>query len=312
VSAIIAQGIVPSALELLDDRTIDAVEASVYAAGYPRDARAVLLIELDGAELAVERERERIDEILRAQRTIEVRVARDEAERLALWRGRKGAFGAMGRLAPDLYVHDAVVPRSRLPDVVEAINREAEARGVRIANILHAGDGNLHPNLSFDRRDPEQLRTIRELGGEILRSDRRGRRARASTDRARKRDYVPDVLRVRLEPMCCARAFDPGDCRNPAADPRRGPVRESNLRYCGYARSLAWARLNRRRARRATCRRLGGARGGDQRPRGTSSRRVCAPRAMRSSLSRVPAHQHWQPARHRSIRRARAHRGPST
>ena len=88
-----------------------------------------------------------------------MRVARDAAERLALWRGRKGAFGAMGRLAPDLYVHDAVVPRTRLPEVVEAINRAAESHGMRLSNVLHAGDGNLHPNISFDRRDPEQLRT---------------------------------------------------------------------------------------------------------------------------------------------------------
>ena len=240
VSAIIARGIVPSALELIDDRTIDAVEASVYAAGYPRDARAVLLIELDGAELAVDRERERIGEILRAQRPIEVRIARDETERLALWRGRKGAFGAMGRLAPDLYVHDAVVPRSRLPDVVDAINRAAEARGVRIANILHAGDGNLHPNLSFDRRDPEQLRTIRELGGEILRIciDAGGVLSGEHGIGLEKRDYMCLMFsEADLEPMRWVHdAFDPGDRCNPGKQiPAPRACAESNPRHRGYA-----------------------------------------------------------------------------
>ena len=241
VSAIIARGILPSALELLDDRTIDAVEASVYAAGYPRDARAVLLIELDGVAVAVERERERIDEILRAQRAIEVRVARDEAERLALWRGRKGAFGAMGRLAPDLYVHDAVVPRTKLPDVVDAINRAAEARGVRIANILHAGDGNLHPNLSFDRRDPEQLRTIRELGGEILRIciDAGGVLSGEHGIGLEKRDYMCLMFsEADLEPMRWVHdAFDPDDRCNPGKQiPAPRACAESNPRHRGYER----------------------------------------------------------------------------
>jgi glycolate oxidase subunit GlcD len=168
VSAVIAEGIVPSALELMDDRTISAVEDSVYAAGYPRDARAVLLIELDGTESAVAAETEAVERICRAHDAIDVRRAQSAEEREAFWRGRKGAFGAMGRLAPDLYVHDAVVPRTRLPEVVERINRVAEHYGLRVANILHAGDGNLHPNLCFDRRDPEMLDRVRRLGQEIL------------------------------------------------------------------------------------------------------------------------------------------------
>ena len=239
VSAIIARGIVPAALELLDDRTIEAVEASVYAAGYPRNARAVLLVELDGIAVAAERERDRICEICSAGKAIEVRVARDEAERLALWRGRKGAFGAMGRLAPDLYVHDAVVPRTKLPDVVDAINRVAEARGIRIANILHAGDGNLHPNISFDRRDPEQLRAIREVGEAILRIcvDAGGVLSGEHGIGLEKRDYMCLMFsEADLAPMRWLHdAFDPEDRCNPGKlIPAPRACAESNPRHRGY------------------------------------------------------------------------------
>ncbi len=241
VSIVIARGIVPAALELLDDRTIDAVEASVYAAGYPRDARAVLLIELDGMAVAVERERDRITAICAEAGAIEVRVARDDAERLALWRGRKGAFGAMGRLAPDLYVHDAVVPRTKLPDVVDAINRAAESRGIRIANILHAGDGNLHPNITFDRRDPEQLRTIREVGAEILRIcvEAGGVLSGEHGIGLEKRDYMCLVFsEADLAPMHWLHdAFDPEDRCNPGKQiPAPRACAESNPRHRGYAR----------------------------------------------------------------------------
>ena len=141
VAGIVASGVLPAALELLDDRTIEAVEASVFAAGYPRDARAVLLVELDGPECAVAEEREQVERVCRELQTIELRVARDEAERVALWRGRKGAFGAMGRLAPDLYVHDAVVPRTRLRRWWHRSMRPRQSEAFRLANILHAGDG---------------------------------------------------------------------------------------------------------------------------------------------------------------------------
>jgi glycolate oxidase subunit GlcD len=240
VSAIIARGIVPAALELIDDRTIAAVEASVYAAGYPSDARAVLLVELDGARAAVELEREQIESLCRAGGAIEVRVARDEAERLALWRGRKGAFGAMGRLAPDLYVHDAVVPRTKLPEVVEAINRAALARGIRIANILHAGDGNLHPNITFDRRDPEQLRTIKEVGAEILRIcvAAGGVLSGEHGIGLEKREHMCLLFsEADLEPMRWLHdAFDPDDRCNPGKQiPAPRACAESNPRHRGYA-----------------------------------------------------------------------------
>ena len=241
VSEIIARGIVPAALELIDDRTIAAVEASVYAAGYPRDARAVLLVDLDGLAAAVSAERARIEAICAAGGAIEVRTARDDAERLALWRGRKGAFGAMGRLAPDLYVHDAVVPRTRLPEVVEAINRAAESRGIRIANILHAGDGNLHPNITFDRRDPEQLRTIKEVGAEILRICVAAGGALSGEHGIglEKRDAMCLLFdEADLEPMRWVHdSFDPGDRCNPGKlVPAPRACAESNPHNRAYAR----------------------------------------------------------------------------
>jgi glycolate oxidase subunit GlcD len=241
VSAIIASGIVPAALELMDDRTIAAVEDSVYAAGYPRDARAVLLVELDGSAEQVGAERDRVESLCRECGAIELRVARDAAERAALWRGRKGAFGAMGRLAPDLYVHDAVVPRTRLPEVVERINGAAERRGIRLANILHAGDGNLHPNISFDRRDAGQLQRVRELGEEILRIcvECGGVLSGEHGIGLEKRDYMPLLFSERdLEPMRWVHeVFDPEDRCNPGkVIPQPRACTESNPRHRGYER----------------------------------------------------------------------------
>ena len=241
VSAIIARGIVPAALEIMDDRTIAAVEASVYAAGYPADARAVLLVEVDGERAAVEHERGEIESLCRARGALEVRVARDDAERLALWRGRKGAFGAMGRLAPDLYVHDAVVPRTKLPEVVDAINRAALARGIVIANILHAGDGNLHPNITFDRRDPEQLRTIKEVGAEILRICVAAGGALSGEHGIglEKREHMCLLFsEADLDAMRWVHeVFDPEDRCNPGKlIPSPRACAESNPRQRGYAR----------------------------------------------------------------------------
>src|SRR5256885_1289439 len=155
VSAIIAAGIVPAALEMMDQSCICAVEDSVYAAGYPRDAAAVLLVEIDGRNLdAVVAETEVVAELLRNSGARSVRIAASEAERERLWQGRKKAFGAMGRLSRDLVVQDAVVPRSALPDVLETIGRIAATYQVTVSNVFHAGDGNLHPNISFDARVP--------------------------------------------------------------------------------------------------------------------------------------------------------------
>ncbi len=168
VSAIIAAGILPSALEMMDRATIEAVEASVYAAGLPTDAAAVLLIELDGLAESVHYEAERVREICRASGARQVQVARDEVERARLWAGRKGAFGALGRLSPDLMVQDAVIPRSKLPEVLPEIYRIAARYGLRMANVFHAGDGNLHPNICFDGRDTDQVRRVKAACREIM------------------------------------------------------------------------------------------------------------------------------------------------
>src|SRR5881296_2425336 len=155
VSAVIASGIVPAALEMMDQSCVRAVEDSVYAAGYPRDAAAVLLVELDGHDgAAVTAEATTVAELLLTHGARSIRTASDAAERERLWQGRKKAFGAMGRLSRDLVVQDAVVPRSSLPDVLEAIGRIAAAYGLTVSNVFHAGDGNLHPNISFDGRVP--------------------------------------------------------------------------------------------------------------------------------------------------------------
>jgi FAD/FMN-containing dehydrogenase len=140
----------------------------VYAAGLPRDAGAVLIVELDGAAVALPGEVARVRELTAAAGATRVEVARDADERARFWRARKGAFGAMGRLAPDLYVHDAVVPRTKLPEVIEQVCAIGDRHGLRLSNVFHAGDGNLHPNISFDRRDPDELRRVLAAGAEIL------------------------------------------------------------------------------------------------------------------------------------------------
>jgi glycolate oxidase subunit GlcD len=168
VGEIIESGLVPAALEIIDRRTIDAVEASVYAAGLPRDAGAVLIIELDGPSLDLPPQVKRVRAIASGAGASRVDVARDDDERQRFWRARKGAFGAMGRLAPDLYVHDAVVPRSRLPEVLERVCAIGDRYGLVLSNVFHAGDGNLHPNISFDRRDADELERVMAAGVEIL------------------------------------------------------------------------------------------------------------------------------------------------
>jgi len=169
VADIVAQGLEPSALEILDHLTIEAVESSVYAAGYPREAEAVLLIELDGAELEVELAASEVSAICRSRGALSLEEAREENERKRLWKGRKGAFGAMGRINTDLLVMDGVVPRHKLQWILEQVYGVRDRYGVKLANVFHAGDGNLHPNISFDGRDAEETRRVVAAGEEILR-----------------------------------------------------------------------------------------------------------------------------------------------
>ncbi len=167
VSGIVAAGIVPAALEMMDRLILGAVEAAFHA-GLPTDAGAVLLVELDGAEAGLEPQVAAVLGVCRGAGAREVRIARDEAERELLWRCRKRAFGAVGRLAPNYCTQDGVVPRTRLPEIVRAIAATAERHQLRIGNVFHAGDGNIHPILLFDERDADQVRRVLEAGREIL------------------------------------------------------------------------------------------------------------------------------------------------
>ncbi len=170
VSDIVAAGLIPAAMEILDAATIRAVEASVYRAGYPQDAAAVLLVEIDGPSAGLEDEADAIDAMFRARGALHVERADDPAARKRLWKGRKGAFGAMGRLDTDLYVLDGVVPRTRLIETLQKIDAIGQRHGVVLTNVFHAGDGNLHPNISFDGRDADQRARVVAAGHEILKT----------------------------------------------------------------------------------------------------------------------------------------------
>src|SRR5262249_4609881 len=167
ISTIIGAGIVPAALELMDQGIIEAVEAAVHF-GFPLDAAAVLLIEVDGLEVAVDEEAHKIVEICRATGAREVRSANSPKERLLLWKCRKQAFGAIGRLSPSYCTQDGVVPRTKLPEILEFISAVGARHGIRIVNVFHAGDGNIPPILLFDERKKEQVRRVLVASDEIL------------------------------------------------------------------------------------------------------------------------------------------------
>ena len=170
VSAVIASGIVPAAMEMMDAATIQAVEASIYAAGYPTDAAAILLIELDGAAAGLDDDGARVDAFCRAAGARGVRTATDPAERARLWQGRKKAFGAMGRISPHLVVQDAVVPRTKLPQVLAEIRRIADTYRVKVCNVFHAGDGNLHPNIGYDATSADESERVHQAMSAIMRA----------------------------------------------------------------------------------------------------------------------------------------------
>ena len=169
VSDIVSAGLLPAAMEIIDGPTIRAVEESVFAAGYPTDAEAALVIEFDGVEAGLDREAARAVEFCTRAGAREVRSARDEPERVALWKGRKKAFGAIGRIAPDLLVQDATVPRTTLPSILKGISEIGKRYRLVVANVFHAGDGNLHPNILFDRRDTGELERVERASKEIMR-----------------------------------------------------------------------------------------------------------------------------------------------
>ncbi len=167
VSAVIAAGNVPAAMEMMDNTAITAVEAAKHA-GYPTDAGAVLLIDVEGVREGLEEQVAQISDILRGQGAYDIRIPQSELEREKLWSGRKGAFGAMGRLAPSYYVQDGVVPRTQVPAILRRIAEIGAKYDVRVANVFHAGDGNLHPLILFDERDEELTQRVIAAGSEII------------------------------------------------------------------------------------------------------------------------------------------------
>jgi len=219
VSSVIATGIVPAAMEMMDQACVAAVEASIYAAGYPTDAAAVLLVELDGQPDAVDAEAGTVEAILRERGARGVRSASSAADRARLWQGRKKAFGAMGRIAPDLAVQDAVVPRSALPDIMDRIAEIRDRHGISISNVFHAGDGNLHPNISFDRRDPELAARVHAACTEIMAAcvEAGGSITGEHGVGSDKLDYMPWIFDAETLGAMRAvrRVFDPAERANP-------------------------------------------------------------------------------------------------
>ncbi|HVF44870.1 MAG TPA: FAD-linked oxidase C-terminal domain-containing protein [Pyrinomonadaceae bacterium] len=236
VSAIIAAGIIPAGLEMVDGVTIRAVEASVFAAGMPTDAEAALWVELAGLEAGMDDEVARVRRICTENGARSVRLAADEAERKKLWAARKGAFGAMGRITPDILIQDAVVPRSRLPEVLADTYSIGARYGLRVANVFHAGDGNLHPLVCFDSRDEEQVRRVKEAGREIMETcvNAGGTITGEHGVGLDKSAYLPLVFSEEdMRAMLQVRAaFDPEGLCNPG---KIIPV----LKGCGEARAVA-------------------------------------------------------------------------
>ena len=241
VSAIIAAGVLPAALEMMDNAIIRAVEASVFTAGLPIDAQAVLLVELDGVEAGIDEDAEKVEAILRERGARSVHSATDQNERKKLWAARKGAFGAVGRLSPDIMIQDAVVPRSHLPEVLAETYRIAAHYNLQLANVFHAGDGNLHPLICFDLRRGDDLEHVRQAGREIMETCVRaggsitgehgvGLDKSAYLPLIFSEDDMDAMLRVRA-------AFDPSGLCNPG---KIIPL----PRGCGEARAVATQSLS--------------------------------------------------------------------
>jgi glycolate oxidase subunit GlcD len=167
VSAIIAAGIVPAALEMMDQLALQAIEAYIHV-GYPQDAAAVLLVEVEGLSEGLDEQAAQIEAICRAQGARSIRRARTPEERELLWKGRKSAFGAIGRLAKAYITQDGTVPRTRLPQALQEIQEIGRRLGLRILNVFHAGDGNLHPLILFDPSDPDEVARMKQATGELM------------------------------------------------------------------------------------------------------------------------------------------------
>jgi glycolate oxidase len=218
VSGIVARGIIPVGIEMMDNNAIQAVEKGV-GAGYPLDAVAVLLVEVDGPKDEVEALVDPIIEVCRENRVREVRVARDENERLLLWKGRKAAFAAMGQISPEYYVQDSVIPRTKLPSIMKFIGELSQKYGLRVANVFHAGDGNLHPLILYDSRNEGELPKAEEMGAEIIRAciEMGGSLTGEHGIGLEKREFMPLMFNDDdLEAMRkVKRVFDPDGLLNP-------------------------------------------------------------------------------------------------
>jgi glycolate oxidase len=218
VSAIVASGLLPGALEIMEALALEAAKAAVHAE-YPPGCEAVLIVELEGPREAVAADRSRLETILDASGAVEVRPARDAEERAAIWKGRKSAFSAVGRLSPDFIVQDGVVPRRRLGEALRRIGEMAREMEVRCANVFHAGDGNLHPLILYDGREPGAFERAEKLAGRILRMcvEMGGSITGEHGVGVEKRDYLPDMFSAEeIDAMQRIRAaFDPCGIANP-------------------------------------------------------------------------------------------------
>src|SRR6266478_6163593 len=241
VSAIIAAGVLLAVLEMMDNAIIRAVEASVFTAGLPLDAQAVLLVELDGVEAGIDDDADKAAAILREHGARSVHSATDEKERKRLWAARKGAFGAVGRLSPDIMIQDAVVPRSRLPEVLAETYRISAQYHLQLANVFHAGDGNLHPLICFDLRRGDDLENVRQAGRAIMEACVRAGGSITGEHGVGldKSGYLPLIFsEADMDAMLCVRAaFDPSGLCNPG---KIIPL----PRGCGEARAVATATVS--------------------------------------------------------------------
>lgn len=218
VSAVIASGLLPGAIEIMDALALEAAVAAVHA-DYPPNSAAVLIVELEGPREVVAVDRVRLEKILAASGAEEVRVARDAAERLAIWKGRKSAFSAVGRLSPDFIVQDGVVPRRRLGEALKRIGEMAGEARLRVANVFHAGDGNLHPLILYNGKEPDGLVRAEALAGKILKMcvAMGGSITGEHGVGVEKRDYMPDMFnKEEMDLLKRVRAaFDPLGIANP-------------------------------------------------------------------------------------------------
>ena len=218
VSAIIASGLLPGALEIMDRLAIDAAEAAVQA-GYPREAEAVLIVELEGPEEEVAHERKQLQGILESSNADPIQIAADSAQRLKIWKGRKSAFSAVGRLSPDFIVQDGVVPRSRLGEALRQISEISRESGIPVANVFHAGDGNLHPLILFDGSQPGALERAEDVAARILTmcTDMGGSITGEHGVGMEKRAFLPNMFAdAEIAAMRdLRRAFDPKEIANP-------------------------------------------------------------------------------------------------